>query len=82
MVVDGSNIKEIIKTVISKIDTENKNTSFNIIIGANGNYKFDGIIYPDKAYGSGIFTGYNAEFVLWRRYASTDHFYNISSTEI
>jgi hypothetical protein len=64
------------------MDTENKYTSFSCIVNDHGYHYFAGIIYPDKKYGSGVYISFDGASVLWRRYTSTDYFYNISRTQI
>ena len=78
----GNTIQEAVTTFIQNLDTENKNTVFDMTVFQYGIHHFHGYVYANKDYGSGIFTDFQGNTVFWKRNNNVDAFYNITKTQI
>lgn len=62
-----------IQDFLSKVETNNYHTAFDVIISGSGIFRLSGYIYAGKNYGSGIFMGHDS-IGKWVRSNNVDSF--------
>lgn len=78
----GNTIQEAITSFIRNLNTENKDTIFDMKVFQYGSHHFHGFVYANKAYGSGIFIDFQGNTIFWNRNNNVDKFYSITKTQI
>lgn len=74
----GATVKEYIQNAINSISTDGKYTYINVTVARNGTSHMNGVLYPNKNYGSGVFTNFAyGNIYVWRVYNSSISVYEI-----